>query len=105
MVSVGLIRFYGLSTDAKPTTTSTGGDLVAGCHFTETDTGRQSYWNGAAWFALGLPAGTTDPAVMFDLLTTDRLILRELRLLRQGMMRTTVAAEYDGPPEELDEPQ
>ena len=78
---------------------------MAGWHFVETDTGRQSYWNGSVWFSLGLPAGTTDPAVMVDLLTTDRLILRELRLLRLGMTRTTVCAEYDGSPDELDEPQ
>jgi len=43
------VSAYGLSTDTKPTTDQGGRALPAGTIFTETDTGKQWIYTGAAW--------------------------------------------------------
>ena len=44
--------FYGLSTDTKPTTDSSGMPLSPGSSFTATDTGDVSFYDGSAWWQI-----------------------------------------------------
>jgi hypothetical protein len=84
--------------EQKPTPTEQDATL----YVVET---RETYvWQSGRWVLYSGPA--LDPALLSmltDILTNDRLILRELRLIRQGQLKSSVCAEYDGPPEELDE--
>lgn len=108
-------RFIGASTDVKPTPgyldasglPVVAADIPAGSSYYEWDTSDTYQFSGLEWKVIRpgtLQSGSaTVSAAIAALGVTDVLILRELRLLRQGLIKASTAAEYDGAPEELDE--
>ncbi len=109
MATTGSVIYSVLSTEAKPTKTPGGNDLAVPSVLVEADTGDTFVWDGTAWG--GAPAsasavllGAATLAALEDLRASNRLILRELRLTRQGEIAASTATEYAGNPEELDDP-
>lgn len=69
-----LPSYVGLSTDAKPFSTSSLA-LVVGMSFWETDTGRTYVWDGAAWRLLGSEWGAVAGLLGLLLLELQRIRL------------------------------
>lgn len=67
-----LPRFYGLSTDTKPT-----GNPV-GSTFGETDTGKDFLYSGTEWIRLGLTTVEQAEAVVVEQVQTTDEILAEM---------------------------
>lgn len=84
--------------DPKPVPTTADATLYC------LETRETFVWKAGNWILASPPVAFIDPAVLEDMRACNRLILRELRLIRQGQMKTSVCADYDGAPEELDEP-
>ncbi len=84
--------------DPKPIPTTTDATLYC------LETRETFVWKSGSWILSSPTVTFIDPAVLEDMRQSNRLILRELRLIRQGQMQTSVCAEYGGQPEELDEP-
>ena len=109
MATTGSVVYSVLSTEAKPTKTPGGNDLAIPSVLVESDTGDVFGWDGSIWGGAPVAAsaallGAVTLAAMEDLRASNRLILRELRMMRLGMIQSSTCAEYTGNPEELDEP-
>lgn len=85
------------SRDPKPAPTGADATLFV------LDTRETFVWKNGSWVLLATPVVSIDPAVLASIAATDLLILRELRLIRQGQIASSVCQEYGGAPEELDE--
>jgi hypothetical protein len=89
-------RFVGLSTETKPTSSSTPA-LAAGCEFYEQDTNRYFYFDGLSW-RIRPPATLDDVLSAINALNqTQTNVHAELSALRLGMMAADTCREVESP--------
>lgn len=75
-------RFVGLSTEAKPTTSTTNVWLEDGCEFYEQDTNRLFYFSGGQWHSRPLATLYDACAVLAEIKDIHLELLQETKALR-----------------------
>jgi hypothetical protein len=59
-------------------------------------------WKNGNWYLKDQQAQVLDPAILVDVATSLRKIVRELRLIRRGQIEASTCKEYEGSYDDLD---